>query len=219
MPLSKLTESVRQMLPPKTFLAINKISSLQKPLDEAELAQVTGMGQYRQQEFTAGRAIAKEVMSSLGINCQAIPRDGYGCPIWPTSVVGSISHKGGFCGALVTSDCNYKSAGFDIEFVEGLSSSVWSTFTSKSELEACSIKNLTEEYLANILFCTKEACFKALFPLLNTSTPPLRLIIPTVKTIQNQTVISFNYGDFLLSGGLVWDNRAILAWILTTKKV
>lgn len=57
MPLSKLTESVRQMLPPKSFLSIGKISALQKPLTEVELAQIGDMGRYRKQEFTAGRAV------------------------------------------------------------------------------------------------------------------------------------------------------------------
>lgn len=217
MPLSKLTESASQMLPPKSFLSIGKISALQKPLTEIELAQTGDMGRYRKREFTAGRAVAKEAISALGIDCQAVPRDPYGCPEWPTLVVGSISHKGGFCGALVGSSCTYNSVGFDIEFVEELNRSTWTTFTSENELAACSIENLTEEYLANILFCAKEACFKALFPLLHTAAPPLRLITPSVKIVNNQSVISLNYGDISLSGGLVWDERAILTWVFAIK--
>jgi 4'-phosphopantetheinyl transferase EntD len=177
------------------------------------------MGHHRRMEFIAGRAIAKKAMASLGVADEVITRDSFGCPCWPASVVGSISHKGGLCGALVAPKTRYKSVGFDIEFVEGLDKSIWTSFTSDEELDACLIKDLSEDYIANILFCTKEACFKALFPLFKADTPPFRSIIPIRKVFQNQLDISFYHEDIFLSGGVVWDARAILSWILATKKV
>lgn len=214
MPLSKLTEIARSALPPQVSLSTGRIASYQRALANVEKLQVQGLGYYRLREFIAGRAIAKEVMLNFGVGNEALPRDPYGCPVWPETITGSISHKGGLCGALAAQTSVYDSVGFDIEFMEDLEESVWVTFTSETELDSFPISTISKGQLANILFSSKEAHFKALFPLFRHATPSMAALRPEIKLHINHMSTQLSFAGYVLSGGVTWSDKAVLSWVL-----
>lgn len=214
MPLTALTNLSNQLLPAGTILLTGKIHQLQKPLFQDEEILVKTASGFRMREFTAGRTIAREAIQRLGFEESSIQKGNGGEPKWPCSVVGSISHKGGFCGVIVAKGCEYRSLGLDIEFMEYLNEAVWDTFSSESELRNLGISTISIALLANILFCIKESFFKALYPILGNDTPPIDKILPILKIQDNHIVTSLVYAEESVVGGAVYDNRLIISWAI-----
>jgi hypothetical protein len=55
----------------------------------------------RRDEFTTGRRLAHEALARLGCVAASLPPDRDRVPRWPESFVGTISHSGSLCAALV----------------------------------------------------------------------------------------------------------------------
>ena len=218
MPLRNITSQVNYLLPNSCRLVSGKLSDYQNELSSIELQYIEGYGIPRKNEFRAGRSIAKEAANFLGIKLLSISKDDNGCPLWPAPIVGSISHKAGFCGALLGKSDTYSSIGLDIEFVEHLEENVWKTFTSPYELEQATVCNMEASLFANILFSVKEAFFKCLYPLYYPTHPTLSDIIVTAKPTHTnylETKVSFNNKEY--AGGVIFDSKVLISWVLAKK--
>ena len=219
MPLTDITSRVSGLLPAGMVLRTGKIHQYQRPLAREEEQLIQEAQPHRLREFTAGRAIAKEAMQHLGVESVPIGRSEDGCPLWPPSVVGSISHKGGLCGAIVADSTFCAAVGFDIEFMEHLDRDVWKTFASEEEISQAALCDMEKSCFANILFSAKEAHFKALYPLLGQQAPSLAKITLLVKNHNNHIVTSFAGNGVSTCGGIVCGPQASLAWALSKKNV
>lgn len=219
MPLTQVTLLAKSLLPAGIVLLTGRINLYQQPLTNEEKHLIRQAGTHRMQEFIAGRSIAKEAMQLLGAWPLSIGREENGCPIWPRQVVGSISHKGRLCGAMIGDSALYNSVGFDIEFMEPLDPDVWKTFASEEEMRQAKLCNMDEPTFANILFSAKEAHFKALYPLFKLQTPSLSNIKLAVKKLNNHVVTSSTTKGMPVHGGLISDPKALLAWALSKKTV
>jgi 4'-phosphopantetheinyl transferase EntD len=219
MPLTHLTNCAQELLPKRIMLLTGRISSYQSVLTNEEMHFIQQAGKHRVREFIAGRSIAKEVMTLLGGAPLPIGRDDDGCPLWPSNMVGSISHKGGLCGALIADSALYNSVGFDIEFNESLEYTVWKTFANPEEIAYANECDQEDGFFANILFSSKEAHFKALYPLLGRSTPFLNQIKLIVKKQENHIVTMSEHASLITLGGVICDSRAVLAWAYQPKNV
>ena len=123
----------------------------------------------RQMEFLAGRCAAKSALTSLDeqyANSVQVHVGQNNAPIWPASVVGSISH----CGDIAVSATAYSKCvahlGIDIEFiVDDPTVKVLSrhAFTPK-ELSVMLSLGFADSLAATAIFSAKESIFKALFP-------------------------------------------------------
>lgn len=218
MPLNNITSQINYLLPNSCYLATGKLSDYQNELSQIESLSIKGCSLPRIKEFKAGRSIAKEAANFLGIELFSISRDDNGCPLWPTPIVGSISHKAGFCGALLGMKDDCSSIGLDIEFVERLQENVWETFALPLELEQATACNIEASLFANILFSVKEAFFKCLYPLYYPSHPTLSDIIVIAKPIHKsylETKVSFNNKEY--AGGVVFDSKVLISWVLAKK--
>ena len=103
----------------------------------------------RQQEFRAGRKAAREALVKLGCPPTTIPVGFRREPIWPSGVVGSISHSRELAIAVVGSAAKCRGLGM---------------FT-QSELDwLFSITAQDRARLARILFSAKESVYKYQFP-------------------------------------------------------
>ena len=69
----------------------------------------------RRREVTNARTCARRALAGLGIAETAIPRGPKGQPIWPTGVVGSITHTTGYVAAAVAHAAKVRSIGVDAE--------------------------------------------------------------------------------------------------------
>ena len=122
----------------------------------------------RRMEFLAGRLCAREALHRLtGIgHVPAIAQSK--APIWPTGLVGSITHSGNLAAVLAAPVQNYRGVGLDAEAMLG---------TQRGERLAGQILTPSErDWLATLpidqrgqfvtlVFSLKESLFKALFPL------------------------------------------------------
>jgi 4'-phosphopantetheinyl transferase EntD len=118
----------------------------------------------RRNEFITVRYCARKAMGELGIAPVPILKGEKGEPCWPDGIVGSLTHCEGFRGAAVARHDEVRSVGIDAEPHDVL---------PKGVLEAVSLPRERVELAAlpiglhwdRILFCAKEATYKAWFPL------------------------------------------------------
>ncbi len=118
----------------------------------------------RRNEFITVRYCARQALGELGFPPAPILKGDKGEPCWPDGVVGSLTHCAGFRGAVVGRGAVVRSVGVDAEPHDVLPSGV---------LDAISLDAERNEIAAlpaglhwdRILFCAKEATYKAWFPL------------------------------------------------------
>jgi 4'-phosphopantetheinyl transferase EntD len=118
----------------------------------------------RRNEFTTVRHCARQALAELGLPPVPILKGDKGEPCWPAGVVGSLTHCAGFRGAVVGLRTDVRSVGIDAEPHDVLPDGV---------LDAVSLPAERVELHAlpgglhwdRILFCAKEATYKAWFPL------------------------------------------------------
>jgi enterobactin synthetase component D / holo-[acyl-carrier protein] synthase len=117
----------------------------------------------RRNEFTTVRYCARLALGELGVPPVPILKGEKGEPCWPDGVVGSLTHCDGYRGAAVGRRDTVRSVGIDAEPHDVLPNGV---------LDAISLPRERTEIGAlpsglhwdRILFCAKEATYKAWFP-------------------------------------------------------
>ncbi|MDK1376586.1 MULTISPECIES: 4'-phosphopantetheinyl transferase superfamily protein [unclassified Sinorhizobium] len=118
----------------------------------------------RRREFSIGRACARAALSKIGVPPCAIPSGPHREPLWPSGIVGSITHCAGFYAAAVALQEEYVALGIDAEVDEELPSGVLSLI-SRDE-ERYWIANASAHLnWGRLIFSAKESIFKAWFPL------------------------------------------------------
>ena len=118
----------------------------------------------RRNEFVTVRYCARKALGELGLPPAPILKGDKGEPCWPDGVVGSLTHCSGFRGAVVGLVSDVRSVGIDAEPHDVL---------PKGVLDAISLPEERSQLAAlagglhwdRILFCAKEATYKAWFPL------------------------------------------------------
>jgi 4'-phosphopantetheinyl transferase EntD len=117
----------------------------------------------RRNEFITVRYCARLALEELGVPPVPILKGEKGEPCWPDGVVGSLTHCEGYRGAAVGRNDTVRSVGIDAEPHDVLPNGV---------LDAISLPDERAELGAlpaalhwdRILFCAKEATYKAWFP-------------------------------------------------------
>lgn len=132
----------------------------------AERAAIATAAPKRRREFAAVRACARRALADLGLPPSPVPPGPAGEPSWPSGVVGSMTHCQGYRACAVGRAAEFAVIGIDAEPHAPLPGGVLGMVTSGEERGA-----LTELAAAGpgtcwdrILFCAKEAVYKAWFP-------------------------------------------------------
>lgn len=118
----------------------------------------------RQREFAAGRRAVRLAMQDAGLPDVAIPATLDRAPIWPTGIAGTISHAQTLCVAAVS--VRAESIGIDLEEASPLEAHLLPDICSQAEL--LRIAGPDQGVLAKLIFCAKEAAYKAQYPLTTT---------------------------------------------------
>jgi 4'-phosphopantetheinyl transferase EntD len=120
----------------------------------------------RRNEFITVRHCARLALGQLGVPPVPILKGDKGEPCWPDGVVGSLTHCTGYRGAVVGRAGAVRSVGIDAEPHDVLPDGVLDAITLAEERHE--IAALPEGlHWDRILFCAKEATYKAWFPLTN----------------------------------------------------
>nr|WP_255549490.1 4'-phosphopantetheinyl transferase superfamily protein [Corynebacterium sp. TAE3-ERU12] len=134
-------------------------------LDERERCLVSGAVDARKAEFGDARWCAHRAIEELtgAPSTTPILRGERGMPIWPETVTGSMTHTNGFRAAVVVPRLLVQSIGVDAEVAEPLPDGVLPMIAS--EREQASVRSCELPFADRLLFCAKEATYKAWFPL------------------------------------------------------
>jgi 4'-phosphopantetheinyl transferase EntD len=124
----------------------------------------------RRREFRAGRIYARQALQGLGAGGSVIPIGDNRAPVWPTGVVGSISHTishtRSLCVVAVGSSTEFLGLGIDIEEDSPLSCELAQLVSDAAETKGREgIERRLGCDLPKLLFVIKEAFYKMYFPL------------------------------------------------------
>lgn len=131
------------------------------PAEESLVAQAVPK---RRREFTTARHCGRDALGQLGIDPVPILRGERGMPLWPANVVGSLTHCDGYRAAVAAYSMQVRSVGIDAEPHEALPDGVLGHTSVAAEREVLAERG-DELHWDRLLFCAKEATYKAWFPL------------------------------------------------------
>jgi 4'-phosphopantetheinyl transferase EntD len=132
-----------------------------------EAAVVAGAGAERRREFGTVRWCARKALRQLGVSAVPILPSEDRAPRWPVGVVGSMTHCPGYRAAVVARSGELCGIGIDAEPHAALPPAVLDFALRGEERERLLTLADAEGTLHwdRIVFCAKEAVFKAWFPL------------------------------------------------------
>ena len=120
----------------------------------------------RMQEFAAGRLCARRALAEFGMPDFPVRVAKDRQPIWPDSLVGSITHTAGFCAAAVAERRRIQALGLDTEVVGDVKTDIWSHICLPSEMAWIRSLPASEQAAAvTLIFSAKEAFYKCQYPL------------------------------------------------------
>lgn len=155
---------IEQLLPPGVAAA----ESFGDPPDlvalPGEESLISRAVDKRRREFTTARHCARQALAQLGVEPVAIMRGERGMPLWPNQIVGSITHCDGYRAATVAYAMAVRSLGIDAEPHDALPDGVLD-HTSLPQERAVLAGRPDTLHWDRLLFCAKEATYKAWFPL------------------------------------------------------
>src|SRR5918996_4304293 len=132
-----------------------------------EAAAVAGAGAERRREFGTVRWCARKALRQLGVSAVPILPNEDRAPRWPVGVVGSMTHCAGYRAAVVARSGELCGVGIDAEPHAALPTDVLD-FALRAE-ERARLVALADSGPAlhwdRLVFCAKEAVYKAWFPL------------------------------------------------------
>lgn len=137
------------------------------PAEEALLGSRTVAR--RRHDFALGRTAARAALADMRLAADPIGRGTRGQPIWPTGVVGAITHADALGLAVAGSDHAYAGLGLDLERLSpGLSAAAAHRVCSPEEERwTRQVPEPEATVRRTLVFSAKEAIFKATFPLCN----------------------------------------------------
>jgi len=118
----------------------------------------------RRREFYTGRHLATVACARLGLARPELSPDERGTPRWPPGMVGSITHCDSWAAAAVAALPTVAALGVDVEPAEPLPAGLDTVVGGPREREW--LADLPAALCPDrLLFCAKEAVFKAWYPL------------------------------------------------------
>ncbi|MET9491927.1 4'-phosphopantetheinyl transferase Npt [Nocardia sp. NPDC006630] len=120
----------------------------------------------RRRDFIGARYCARQALAQLGEPAVAIGKGGTGEPLLPRGIVGSLTHCDGYRAAALGHKLRFRSIGIDAEPHAALPDGVLDSVSLPPEREwLATVLPGTGLHLDRLLFCAKEATYKAWFPL------------------------------------------------------
>ena len=131
------------------------------PQEEALIARAVDK---RRREFIGARHCARQAMQRLGVDPAPVLKGERGVPVWPNGVVGSLTHCDGYRGAVLGYSLQVRSVGIDAEPHDVLPDGVLPAVSLEQERDWLAGTD-GDVHWDRLLFCAKEATYKAWFPL------------------------------------------------------
>jgi 4'-phosphopantetheinyl transferase EntD len=131
-------------------------------LTTAEAALSRNFHPKRLAEFRAGRVYARRAMAAMGEPGHELLIAASRAPVWPANLVGSISHGGAVCGAIVAPARSIRALGFDVDADTPLPERLASRICTPDEFTWLAAYPCDRRLkMAKTIFCMKESFYKA----------------------------------------------------------
>jgi 4'-phosphopantetheinyl transferase EntD len=162
----KLSRALRDTMP--LDVCVTAGQALAMPLTARERASLGAVEANRFGEFESGRAYAKRALAMLGMRNVDLPIGSRRSAVWPTGVVGSITHEryghdGTYVAAAVARTDAVLAGGVDFEIENSLHPHLWRHVLTKRELERILAFPVgTRRTEAQHIWCAKEATVKTM---------------------------------------------------------
>jgi 4'-phosphopantetheinyl transferase EntD len=163
---ASLSARLGGLFPPSAVAA-----DLREPGDPALLLPAEAMYvgravRKRVQEFAAGRLCARRALAEFGIVDFPIQVADDRQPIWPESMVGSITHTGAYGAAVVAERQSAAALGLDSEVVGDVKPMTWPSICVPMETAWMKSLPASEQAAAvTLIFSAKEAFYKCQYAL------------------------------------------------------
>jgi 4'-phosphopantetheinyl transferase EntD len=116
-------------------------------------------------EFAAGRLCARRALAEFGISDFPLRMAPDRAPVWPDTMVGSITHTRGRCIAVVAERRRFTSLGLDLEVAAEVKRELWRHICVPAELAWLeSLPTAAQASAATLVFSAKEAFYKCQYP-------------------------------------------------------
>jgi 4'-phosphopantetheinyl transferase EntD len=158
---------VLERLLPSSAIVVATREDRDATLYPEEEAVVGRAVEKRRREFTTARACAREALARLDRPSQAIPSGPRGEPLWPTGIVGSITHCDGYRACAVGRADDLLTIGVDAEPNLPLPDGLLGDIALPEERERLRDlgRKVPTTHWDRLLFSIKESIYKAWFPL------------------------------------------------------
>jgi len=154
------------LFPPGAASVLSLAGAQVRELTPAELRFTATFAPRRLEEFRHGRTCARQALARLGAGEHDIPIGASREPVWPTGVVGSISHAGSAAAAVVAWASSIASLGLDLEPATALEPALVPRICRPDEIDCIASSRYGAGTAAKMVFSMKEASYKALWPVL-----------------------------------------------------
>jgi 4'-phosphopantetheinyl transferase EntD len=166
MPLARASTLLQTLFPEGAVVAATREPGDAAKLFPEEAAHVQRAVPKRVQEFAAGRLCARRAMAAFGWGDFPIIAAKDRQPIWPASLVGSITHTTGLAAAVVAEKSLIAGVGIDCEVVGHVGTDIWPTICVPAETAwVQSLPQHMQSSAVAFLFSAKEAFYKCQYPL------------------------------------------------------
>jgi 4'-phosphopantetheinyl transferase EntD len=162
-PPGLLASVIASLLPPCAVAVESSSSRLADDLLPEEAKLVAKAVKKRRREFATGRACARRALRMLGWPDVAVLVGQAREPVWPSGIVGSITHSVGYCAATVARAVELKSIGIDVEVNSPLPDGVEDLVCTQAELDHAA--RLPGQNWSTVIFSAKESLYKAWYPI------------------------------------------------------
>ncbi len=146
------------------FAKIEAKETLEKFALPDELSAAIQLANPRKCEFLSGRILARHALAKINVPGN-VGSDNESLPLFPDGSIGSISHSKNVIAVAVSKSRDYKTIGIDIEHIGRIKDNVLNKIATPKEKTALeSLPEKQSHIQKALLFCAKEAFFKAQFP-------------------------------------------------------
>lgn len=163
--ISQIEGMVQGMFDCRTAVSATSLQQIAPPVFPVEAISLRGAVPGRRNEFGLGRSMARKAMRTLGLGLCAIPVAPDRAPVWPNGISGSISHGGGVCVSVVSADPGIAALGIDVDSADPLCADLWEIVCDSTERDWLISHPMADQgCMAKLIFCAKEAAYKAQYP-------------------------------------------------------
>ena len=156
----ELSQALQTLAPSGFLIGCREIAfGDESALLDAEMRSMASRSIVARRASGAARIVARQLLTQLALPAAAVLRNVSGAPVWPQGVIGSLAHDDQIAVAIIGKTGGFSRVGIDIEPVEPLAQDAVDVVMTASEQ-----RNISDAIERKLLFCAKEAVYKASHP-------------------------------------------------------